>query len=230
VTHAQRSWITKRLLALATCVVSSVAVAVLAVLGPGLRGLLSALEQMHVPVPFFGSPTFWGGLFRFFVGAAVLVGHDCFLYWFGVHPRVRRRIPILPGAVVAAGLQLVFGAGYRMYLSRIGDGSAYSAGLAVIGVSLTALYLWAIALLVGAVVNVRVGEAAAMPGGVAAAAGRTWLVRRLHRLLRASAKTEAEPWIRSIFSKIGWSRDRTSETSSSAPSRTRGICCGRRFR
>jgi uncharacterized BrkB/YihY/UPF0761 family membrane protein len=60
---------------------------------------------------------------------------------------------VWPGAFVAVGLQSVLGYGYVFYLSKAGTGSAYQAGLSIIGVTLMALYLFAIALLVGAHLN-----------------------------------------------------------------------------
>jgi hypothetical protein len=48
---------------------------------------------------------------------------------------------------------VVLGYGYIFYLRKIGSGGAYSAGLSIVGVTLMALYLFAISLLVGAELN-----------------------------------------------------------------------------
>jgi uncharacterized BrkB/YihY/UPF0761 family membrane protein len=54
-------------------------------------------------------------------------------------------------------MQVALRFGYGYYVTRFSDGAAYSAGLAVIGLTLMALYLFAIALLTGAVVNRKLG-------------------------------------------------------------------------
>jgi uncharacterized BrkB/YihY/UPF0761 family membrane protein len=64
----------------------------------------------------------------------------------------------LPGAIVAVALQSLMGFAYKAYLSEIGAASAYQAGLTAIAVTLTALYLFATALLVGIHVNVFLRE------------------------------------------------------------------------
>jgi uncharacterized BrkB/YihY/UPF0761 family membrane protein len=50
-------------------------------------------------------------------------------------------------------MQALLGYGYIFYLSRVGAQSAYQAGLSIIGVTLIALYLFSVALLVGAELN-----------------------------------------------------------------------------
>ena len=84
-------------------------------------------------------------------------GYVCGLYWIGVPPHARGRLPILPGAAVAVAMQVALRFGYGYYVARFSNGAAYSAGLAVIGLTLTALYLFAVALLTGAVVNRKLG-------------------------------------------------------------------------
>ena len=66
-------------------------------------------------------------------------------------------MPIVPGAIVAVLLQTALGVGYGLYVRRAGDSGAYQAGLAVIGVTLMALYLLCVALLVGVEVNQILG-------------------------------------------------------------------------
>ena len=150
---ATRPWWKKRLLALAACVALSVAVAVLTWLGPGLEGALGWFGRW---LPFLArsdEPTTAGRVLRFLLGVAVVFGFVCALYRVGVPARVRSRFPIVPGALLAVALELLFGAGYALYLSTVGDGGAYMAGLAVIGVTMTALFLFTTAVLVGAVLN-----------------------------------------------------------------------------
>ncbi len=67
-------------------------------------------------------------------------------------------MPLVPGALLAIGLQTVLGFGYAFYVKQAGDGGAYQAGLATIGVTLMALYLFSVALLVGVEVNRTLGE------------------------------------------------------------------------
>jgi uncharacterized BrkB/YihY/UPF0761 family membrane protein len=69
-------------------------------------------------------------------------------------------MPVLPGALAAVALQFVTGLAYKAYLSELGVVGAYQAGLTAIAVTLTALYLFATALLVGIQLNVflRRGE------------------------------------------------------------------------
>ncbi|MGZ3423188.1 MAG: YihY/virulence factor BrkB family protein [Polyangiales bacterium] len=130
---ASRPWWKKRLLALGTCVLLSIAIAILALLGAGL-----AISNR---------------LFRFGAGAIVVFSYVCALYAIGVPPVARRRMPIVPGAVVAVVLEVLFGFAYASYLATVGDSGAYLAGLAAIGVTMIALYLFTLALLTGAVVN-----------------------------------------------------------------------------
>jgi uncharacterized BrkB/YihY/UPF0761 family membrane protein len=67
-------------------------------------------------------------------------------------------MPVFPGAVLATGLQALLGYGYVFYLSKVGAGSAYQAGLSIIGVTLMALYLFAVALLAGAELNAFIAK------------------------------------------------------------------------
>jgi uncharacterized BrkB/YihY/UPF0761 family membrane protein len=68
----------------------------------------------------------------------------------------RERIP--PGALLAIGLQIIIGFVYGIYIKTAGDGGAYQAGLASIGVTLMALYLFCVVMLVGIEVNQMLGE------------------------------------------------------------------------
>ncbi len=147
-TGSERSWPRKRALALGTCVLLSIGVALLALLGPGLEAVLVAFGRA---MPWLASVSSqWT---RAVVGLAVLFGQVCLLYWIGVPPAARHRMPLVPGAAVAVLLQTGMAFGYAQYLRHLGGGPLYSAGLAVIGGALMALYLYCLALLTGAAVN-----------------------------------------------------------------------------
>ena len=80
------------------------------------------------------------------------------LYVAGVPKSARKRIAVIPGAIVAVVLEGLLGWGYTLYVQATGTGSAYTGTLAVVGVTLMSLYLLAIAILVGAEAGVLVGE------------------------------------------------------------------------
>src|SRR5262249_37836997 len=101
----------------------------------------------------------WQAPVRIVASLGVGFGYVSALYWVGVPKEARRTAPILPGAAVAVAIQAASRIGYGYYLSHIGTGAAYTAGLSLVG--LTALYLFAIALLTGAVVNWKLGQATA---------------------------------------------------------------------
>jgi membrane protein len=147
---ASRPWWKKRLLALGTCVLLSIAIAVLALLGPGLG---AATRQFGLPLRAFGQPTAASRLLRFGAGVLVVFAYVCALYGIGVPTEARRRMPIVPGAVIAVVLEVLFGFAYASYVATVGDSGAYLAGLAAIGVTMIALYIFTLALLIGAVVN-----------------------------------------------------------------------------
>lgn len=150
---SSRPWWKKRLFALGTCFALSVAVALLAFLGPGLEGALSWFGQWIPPLRAIGEPTTAGRVFRFGVSAGIVFGYICGLYRLGIPSKARRGMPIVPGALIAVVLEVLFGFGYAFYIAEVGDGGAYVAGLAVIGVTMMGLYLFTAALLAGAVVN-----------------------------------------------------------------------------
>ena len=157
-TGARRPWWKKRALSVATCLGLSITVAILAVLGPGLEYGVDWLARL---IPGFEGfdlrNTWWQLPARIVLSLGVGFGYVSALYWVGIPPSARRRLPILPGAAVAVGLQAALRFGYGYYVSNFGNGAAYSAGLAVIGFTLTGLYLFAVALLTGAVVNRKIG-------------------------------------------------------------------------
>jgi membrane protein len=150
---SHRRWLATRALAIATCIGLSLSVALLALLGPGIEALLSELGQR---MPFgkrFGESILASGVLRTAFSLVVLVGQTWALFWIGIPRAVRGSMPMLPGIAVTATLQIVLSIAYTQYIVTVGDGSAYTAGLALVGLVLTALYLYVVALLVGATVN-----------------------------------------------------------------------------
>jgi membrane protein len=153
-----RPWWKKRLLALAACVALSIGVALLALLGAGLesvqavagRGLPPALLRAgHGPLAH--------GL-RLTVAALIAVAMTSGLYRVGVPRSAGVRFAILPGAMVAVALQAALGWAYGVYITKMGGGDAYLAGLATVGVTLMTLWLFSVALLLGVQLNQVIGE------------------------------------------------------------------------
>lgn len=159
----RRPWWKKRSIALGTCVALSIVVAVLAVLGRPGGGSSVGLFASDVPLlPIFeGAPTLLGRALRFVASSVIALGYVSGLYWVAVPPKARERMPIFPGAVVAVLMQAALSFGYSTYISRMGGGGAYTAGLAIIGLTMMGIYLFVVALLTGAVVNRMVGKAEA---------------------------------------------------------------------
>ncbi|HEY3592840.1 MAG TPA: YhjD/YihY/BrkB family envelope integrity protein [Polyangiaceae bacterium] len=149
----RRSWWRRRLVAIATCVGLSLGVAAIAVLFTGASRILSLLHGILPLATFEAKHGWFDKVFRFGIGVVVGVGLVGGVYWAAVPRRARIHFPIWPGAFLAVGLQAVLGYGYAFYLSKMGAGSAYQAGLSFVGVTLMGLYLFAIALLVGAELN-----------------------------------------------------------------------------
>ena len=157
-TGASRPWWKKRALSIATCLGLSLSVAILAVLGPGLEDVIDWLARWIPSFEQFNLRDAWWQLpVRLVLTLAIGFGYVSALYWVGVPPSARGRLPILPGAAVAVAMQVALRFGYGYYISHFGGGAAYSAGLTVIALTLTGLYLFAIALLTGAVVNRKLG-------------------------------------------------------------------------
>jgi membrane protein len=159
----QRSWLRKRLMAVGTCVALSLAVALLALIGPGLEaaghflgGRLPAFDVVSAAL------STKGRVLRAAMGFAITLGNTCLLYRYGVPRSARSKVPVVPGAFVAVTLQAIISVVYPLYMARFGGGeAAYGASLAIVALTLTALYLFVLALLVGAVVNRKVGLPAA---------------------------------------------------------------------
>jgi membrane protein len=149
----RRPWWRRRLIAIVTCAGLSLGTAVIAVLFAGVSRILGLVRGIF---PLAGLEREGGWLdsgVRFAFGIAAAVGLVAGLYWAAVPRGARRRFLVWPGAVLAVGLQALLGYGYVFYLSEVGVRSAYQAGLSIVGVTLMALYLFALALLVGAEFN-----------------------------------------------------------------------------
>lgn len=144
----------KRLLAIGSCAALSIGVALIALLGAGMH----AVEKLAGKLPLVDMiPDAAGLVVRLLIGFALAVGLVAGIYAVGLPKDARRRMPLLPGAIAAVIAQALLGFGYGMYVRRMGDGGAYQAGLAVIGITLIALYLLSIALLVGIELNLILG-------------------------------------------------------------------------
>jgi membrane protein len=147
-----RPWWKRRLVAILTCVALSIGVAVIGLVVTGLDRVLAMIRgsfPWEIPSTAGVVHTAVRILFGFATAVALVAG----LYLIGV-PRVARRNRIVfPGAILAVAIQSVLGYGYGFYLSRVGTHSAYQAGLSIIGVTMMALYLFSLALLVGAELN-----------------------------------------------------------------------------
>jgi membrane protein len=164
-----RPWWKKRALALATCLTLAIGGALVALLAVGL-GWVQRLAESAAPD---ASTQLARGpivdAVRWTTAALLAVAMTAGLYRVGI-PRDRRdHGPILPGALLSVVLQALLGWGYGFYLSKLGGGSAYQAGLAVVGVTLTTLWLFSIALLLGANLNAAVAASRRpAPGGAPA--------------------------------------------------------------
>lgn len=150
-----RPWWKKRLLALATCVGLSIGVAVLTLIGGGVEWIQQlAGKAIHAKET---GTNIIDLVMRVVLGAGVAFGLVVGLYWVGLPSRARKQMPLVPGAVFAVLLMAIAAFGYTLYLTHVGDGGAYQAGLAVIGVTMMVLYLFSLAILMGAELNRVVG-------------------------------------------------------------------------
>lgn len=165
-----RPWWKKRLAAILSCIALSVGVALLAVLGTGMGWMWQFVGGSTLFQALKFESSVFGQIVRLVIGAGVSFGLVSGLYWIALPKATRKTMPIAPGALLAIGLQLVIGFGYGFYITKTGDGGAYQAGLASIGVTLMALYLLCAVMLVGIEVNQMLGE---------------------HRAARAAAGTKA---------------------------------------
>ena len=153
-----RPWWKKRIAALLTCVLLSAGIALVTLLATGLGWTwhLVGGSTLFQALQFESSVV--GQLLRFGLGLVVSFSLLCGLYWIALPSATRRRMPIIPGALLATALQIVIGFIYGFYIKKMGDSGAYQAGLASIGVTLIALYLFCVVMLIGIEVNQMLGE------------------------------------------------------------------------
>ncbi len=147
-THTPRSWLRKRLMALIACLSLSLgggSMALLAGVVTWARGQGPDISPALAP--------FLSVTFRLVGGAFVIFASVAGLYSLGLPFTRRRSWPILPGAAFATVLQALLGFGYGLWVRTAGDGSAYLAGLATIGVTMTLTYLYVLSVLLGLAVN-----------------------------------------------------------------------------
>ncbi len=155
---AERPWWKKRLIALGSCVVLSLGITVLALLSTGVAWLsrFAGTNLPHTLVTWQGSWLI--AVVRIVFSAMIAFGLIVGLYAAGI-PRIRERHPALvPGALLAVSLEAAGGFAYGLYVHLLGTGSAYQAGLGIIGVTMMSLYLFCLALLVGAELNRAISD------------------------------------------------------------------------
>jgi membrane protein len=150
-TGSARPWWKKRALAIAACIALSIGVAMLGLLTVGLGRLMSLVGHEGSYEALEG--TLAGDIARVALALGLALAMVAGLYRVGIPREARTRTVVVPGAGLAVGLIAALGAGYRVYLSTVGGGSTYQGGLAVIGVTLTTLWLFSVALLLGAELN-----------------------------------------------------------------------------
>jgi membrane protein len=140
-------WWKKRMRALLGCLVLSFGVALLALLGAGW-------DRLSVLAPVLTSRRL-GLLLRSIGAVTVLYGLVAGLYRLGIPKLARPQVRLIPGTVAVVLSLTTVGFGYRVYLSLFGDGSAYQAGLAVIVMTLTMLFLFSLAMLLGLAIGLE---------------------------------------------------------------------------
>jgi membrane protein len=160
-----RPWWLKRLIALGTCIVLSIGIALVTLLGTGLEWIWRLTGARVPEAAWVAESSMVGQVVRFVIGALVAFGLTCLVFVFGVPREGRSKMPILPGAILAVLLDSILGLGYAFYISKAGTGSAYQAGLATVGVTMMAIYLSSLALLVGLELNVVLRDRPQRYGG-----------------------------------------------------------------
>jgi membrane protein len=151
---ASRPWWKKRLLAISSCVILSIGLALLGLLFGGFSSLARITGQAMPP----WMASIAGSGLRIGASAVIAFLLMAGLYVAGVPTSARKRIAVIPGAIVAVVLEGLLGWGYTLYVQTTGTGSAYTGTLAVVGVTLMSLYLLAMAILVGVEAGILVGE------------------------------------------------------------------------
>jgi membrane protein len=161
----QRPWYRRRLVAIGTCIALSLGVALLALIATGVAWIEALLRGALPGSAWPVHPGLVENAGRLVASFVVSVGLVAALYRVGVPREQKKAVPVLPGAVVAVLLHFVLGVAYVAYLSQMGIGGAYLAGLAVVAVTLMALYIFALALLLGAQLNCTLAERRRPRGG-----------------------------------------------------------------
>jgi membrane protein len=160
-----RPWWMKRVLALLTCVGLSVGVAVLGFLAIGLERI-EALAGRALPIG-HAEASVASSVARYASGFAIAIGMVAALYRIGIPREARYRTYVWPGTLLAVALIGLLGFCYRLYVSRMGTGDAYLGSLGIIGVTMTTLWLFSIALLLGTALNTVLGERRMAQSGAA---------------------------------------------------------------
>ena len=173
-TQSTRPWWRKRILAVAMCIGISVGVGLIAILTTGFAWISRVVSRGALTEIVEHSGTL-GVVTRAIAGGLVLFGLNAALFWVGIPKTHRVRMPIAPGALLSTISEALLGLGYGVYVRTAGDGDAYQGALAIIGVTMTTLYLFSIAVLMGAELNRFID---ARTRGVVRPAGRP---SRLHR-------------------------------------------------
>jgi membrane protein len=156
-TGTSRPWWKKRLLAIATCIALAIGVGVLALLTAGLDWVQTVVGSALPPAFLAVEHGVVGHALRLVLGGAVAFAMVAGLFRVAIPRGCDRRVPVLPGALLAVVLQAALGWGYGVYVEHFGAGS-YQAGLAVVGVTMMTLWLFATALLLGAQLNSVLAE------------------------------------------------------------------------
>ena len=148
-----RSWIRKRLIALGACVALSIGVALLGLIGVGLERIEALLGATSPSLIHGLAPSIAGGVARTVAALAIGLAMIAGLYRVGLPRKAGAAFPVVPGAALAIALIALLGAAYRLYVSMVGTGDAYLGGLAAVGVTLMTLWLFSVAILLGAELN-----------------------------------------------------------------------------
>lgn len=149
---SERSWLKKRALSIGACIALSIGIALIGFFSAGLDTIMK-VAQGSVPWGNSEAGNFVSKVIQRAFAFAVAVGLVGGIYAVGIPAPVRRKMPLWSGAVLAVVLQAVLGFAYGLYISKMGDGGAYQAGLATIGVTMITLLLASLSLLIGAEFN-----------------------------------------------------------------------------
>jgi membrane protein len=157
---AARPWWKKRAISVAACFAGALGVGAIALLGAPFA------QFAHADGAEPASPEPWSTATRLVLGVATDLLLTAGLYWVAL-PRAARPHVMLPGVCVAVGLQFLLGACYSLILGTLGDGSAYLAGLAVVGVTMTVVFIYMLSLLAGLALNLALSAHLEAPRGPA---------------------------------------------------------------